>query len=110
MTYAAFRVLIQGEDIMKKLAFALATIATLGLSTTVFAQTSTTASTPQRVQTSQSQTHVTHHVKKWHAASVNDRGLHRGFSHSRHYGYGKNKKVVIKHAPATRTVKTKASS
>jgi hypothetical protein len=99
---------------MNKLAFALATIATLGLSTAVFAQASTTAP-PQRVQ-SQSQTHATHHIKKPHHVGVNkvvvrhDRGLHRGFVHSRHYGYHKNKKVVIKHAPSNRTVKTKASS
>jgi hypothetical protein len=92
---------------MNKLAFALATIATLGLSTAAF------AASPQ--QSAQSQTHATHHVKKLHRAGVNkvvvrhDRGLHRGFVHSRHYGYQKNKKVVIKHTPA-KTVKTKASS
>jgi hypothetical protein len=100
---------------MNKLAFALATIATLSLSTTVFAQAPTTAS-PQRVQPAQSQTHATHHVKKRHHPGVNkvvvrrDRGLHRGFLHSRHYGYAKTKKVVIKHTPATKTVKTKAAS
>jgi hypothetical protein len=100
---------------MNKLAFALATVAALSLSTTVFAQTATTAS-PQRVQSAQSQTHATQHVKKRHRASVNkvvvkhDRGLHRGFLHSRHYGYAKTKKVVIKHTPATKTVKTKAAS
>jgi hypothetical protein len=99
---------------MNKLAFTLATVAALSLSTTVFAQTPTTAS-PQRVQAAQSQMHASQHVKKRHRA-VNkvvvrhDRGLHRGFSHSRHYGYQKNKKVVIKHAPASKTVKTKASS
>src|SRR5436190_3808741 len=99
---------------MNKLAFALATLATLGLSTAVFAQTSTTAS-PQRVPSVQSQTHATHHIKKRHRVGVNkvvvrhDRGLHRGFVHSRHYGYQRNKKVVIKHMPA-KTVKTKASS
>ena len=99
---------------MNKLAFALATIATLSLSTTVFAQASTTAS-PQRVQSAPSQTQATHHVMKRHRAGVNevvgrhDRGLHRGFVHSRHYGYQRNKKVVIKHMPA-KTVKTKAGS
>ena len=35
---------------MNKLAFTLATLAALSLSTAVFAQTSTTASTPQHVQ------------------------------------------------------------
>jgi hypothetical protein len=100
---------------MNKLAFALAAIATLSLSTAVFAQASTAAS-PQRVQSAQSQKHATHHVKKRHHVGVNkvvvrhDRGLHRGFLHSRHYGYQKNKKFVIKHTPATKTVKTKAAS
>jgi hypothetical protein len=100
---------------MNKLAFALATIATLSLSTAVFAQAFTAAS-PQRVQSAQPQTHATQHVKKRHRASVNkvvvrhDRGLHRGFLHSRHYGYAKNKKVIIKHTPTTKTVKTKVAS
>ena len=98
---------------MNKLAFALATVATLGLSTAVFAQASNTAS-PQRVQSARSQTHATHHAKKWHRAGVSkvlvghDGSPHRG-SFSRHYGQ-KSKKVVIKHAPATKTAKTKAAS
>ncbi len=95
---------------MNKLAFALATVAALSLSTAVFAQTSTTASTPQRVQSAQSQAHTTQHVKKRHHASSNkvvrkhDRGLHR------HYGSQKSKKLVTKHAPATKTVKNKVTS
>jgi hypothetical protein len=104
------------EDTVNKLAFALATVAALSLSTTVFAQTSVTA-TPQRVQSTQSPTHAMQHVKKQHHAGMkkvvvrHDRGLHRGFLHSRHYGYQKNKKVVIKHStPVTKAVKTKASS
>jgi len=81
---------------MNKLAFALATVAALGLSTAVFAQTSTTASTPQRIQSMQSQTHVTKHAKKRH--------------HARHYASHKGKKVVVKRTPATKPAKTKASS
>ena len=82
---------------MNKLAFALAAVAALGLSTVAFCQTSTTASTPQqRVQYSQSQTHVTKHVKKRHPA--------------RHYASHKGKKVVVKHTPATKSAKTKAAS
>jgi hypothetical protein len=90
---------------MNKLAFTLATLAALGLSTAVFAQTSTTASPPQRVQSAQplatqqvkqSQTHATKHVKKRH--------------HARHYASHKGKKVVVKHTPTTKTVKTKAAS
>ena len=94
---------------MNKPAFTLATLAALSLSTAVFAQTSTTASTPQHVQSTQSQTHVTHHVKKRHHAATNkvatghERGLHR------HYG-SKNKKVVTKHTPAAKAVKTKVAS
>jgi|307.fasta_scaffold407002_1 hypothetical protein len=88
---------------MNKLAFTLATVAALGLSTAVFAQTSTTASTPKAAQpqaqatqqVKQSQTHATKHVKKRH--------------HARHYASQKGKKVVTKHMPA-KSVKTKAAS
>jgi len=81
---------------MNKLALALATVAALGLGTAAFAQTSTTASTPQqRVQYSQSKTHVTKHMKKRHPARL----------------YASHKaKQVVKHAPATKTVKAKVSS
>jgi hypothetical protein len=96
MTQSIFAVPDPRRISMNKLAFALATVAALGLSTAVFAQTSTTAPTPQRVQSAQSQTHATKHVKKRH--------------HARHYASQKSKKVVIKHAPATKTVKTKAAS
>jgi len=82
---------------MNKLAFALATVAALGLGTAAFAQTSTTASKPQqRVQYSQSQTHATKHANKRHPA--------------RHYASHKGKKVVVKHTPAMKAVKTKAAS
>jgi Rod binding domain-containing protein len=95
---------------MNKLAFTLATVAALGLSTAVFAQTSTTASTPQRVQSAQSQTHATKHAKKRHHTATNKvvrkhaRGLHQ------HYASQKSKKVVTKHTPANKLVKTKAAS
>src|SRR6266567_3731392 len=107
-TQNVFAVPIPRRISMNKFAFALATVAALGLSTAVFAQTSTTASTPQSVQSVQSKTHVTHHVKKRHHAATNKvvrkhyRGLHR------HYASQKGKKVVTKHTPATNTVKTKA--
>jgi hypothetical protein len=81
---------------MNKLAFALATVAALGLSTAVFAQTPAPVATPKAVQSAQPQTHATKHVKKRHNA--------------RHYGSQKGKKVVTKHTPATKTVKTKAAS
>jgi len=107
MTQSVFAVPIPRRISMNKLAFTLATLAALSLSTAVFAQTSTTASTPQRVQSVQSQT--THHVKKRHHAATNkvatghERGLHR------HYG-SKNKKVATKHTPAAKAVKTKVAS
>lgn len=100
---------------MNKLVLALATVATLGLSTAAFAE-DPSASTRERVQpATQSQSHVTHNVKASHRVGVkkvvrHDRGLHRGFSHSRHYGYHKGKKVVIKHAPANRAVKMRTTS
>jgi hypothetical protein len=93
---------------MNKLAFTLGTLAALSLSSAVFAQTYT-ASTPQRDQSAQSQTHVKHHVKKRHHAATSkiatghERGLHE------HYG-SKNKKVVTKRTPAAKAVKTKVAS
>ena len=81
---------------MNQLAFALATVAALSLSTAVFAQTPAPAATPKTVQSAQPQTHVTKHVKKRH--------------HARHYVSQKGKKVVTKHAPATKAMKTKAAS
>jgi hypothetical protein len=94
---------------MSKLAFALATVAALGLSTAVFAQASTTAATPQRVQSAQSKTHVTHHVKKRHHAATSKIATRHDRNLNRHYASQK-KKVVIKHTPANKTVKTKAAS
>jgi hypothetical protein len=86
---------------MNKLAFALATVAALGLSTAVFAQTSSPVSTPKAVQSTQSKTHVTHHAKKRHHAVTSKTSRHNG---------SKSKKVVTKHAPATKAMKTKAAS
>jgi len=81
---------------MNKLAFTLATVAALGLSSVAFAQTSTTASTPKAAQSTQSQTHATKHVKKRH--------------HAPHYASHKGKKVVIKHSPTNKMARTKATS
>src|SRR6185503_7164667 len=100
MTQSVFAVRDPKEDNpMNKFAFALATVAALGLSTATFAQTSTTAATPKPVQSTQpkaqatqqakqSQTHATKHAKKRHQA--------------RHYASHKGKKVVVKHAPVTK--------
>jgi hypothetical protein len=105
---------------MNKLVLTLATVATFGLSTAAFAQnppaSTPTASTQERVQPAQSQAPVAHKVRTSHRASakkavvVRHRTLHRGVSHARHYGHDNGKKVVVKHMPANRTVRTKTSS
>jgi hypothetical protein len=110
---------------MSKLVLALATVAILGMNTAAFAQNPTastptastpTASTQQRVQPAQSQAPVAHKVRASHWAGarkvvvVRHGTLHRGVLHARHYGYDNGKKVVVKHMPASKTVRTKASS
>jgi hypothetical protein len=86
---------------MNKLAFTLATVAALSLGTVAFAQTSATPSSPKAVQSTQSKAHVTKQVKKRHHAATNKTSRHSGSN---------SKKVVTKHAPATKTMKTKAAS
>ena len=80
---------------MNKLAFTLATVVALGLSSAAFAQTSTTPS-PKAALSTQSQTHATKHVKKRH--------------HAPHYASHKGKKLVIKLSPTNKMARTKATS
>jgi Ni/Co efflux regulator RcnB len=101
---------------MKKLALILATAAAFGLTSAAFAQ-GPAASTKEQVQPAQTQSHVTHKMKTSHRRGVrnvvlvrHDRGLHRGFVHSRHYGSDNVKKVVVRHTPTNRTVKAKTAS
>jgi hypothetical protein len=105
---------------MNKLVLALATVATFGLSTVAFAQ-NPAASTPtapkqERVQPAQSQAPGAHKMRTSHrtgvkkAVVVRHRTLHHKVSHARPYGYDAHKKVVGKHMPANRALKTKASS
>jgi hypothetical protein len=105
---------------MNKLVLALATVATFGLSTVAFAQ-NPAASTPtapkqERVQPAQSQAPGAHKMRTSHrtgakkAVVVRHRTLHHKVSHARQYGYDARKKVVGKHMPANRALKTKASS
>jgi CubicO group peptidase (beta-lactamase class C family) len=105
---------------MNKLVLVLTTVATLGLSTAAFAEnapasTPTPASTQQRVQLPQSQRPVIHKMRASHRAGakkvlvVRHRTLHRGV-YARQYGYDSGKKVVVKHVPANKTARTKASS
>jgi hypothetical protein len=75
---------------MKKLIVALAGAAPLWLTIPTLANENF-ASTEQGIQvaaTDVSSTSRRHHVRRHHVHR--DRGLHRGFSHSRHLGYGKH--------------------
>jgi hypothetical protein len=92
---------------MNKLAFTLATVAALSLSTVAFAQTSTTASSPKAAQSMQPRAQATQQVKQPQVQATKHANKRH---HARHYASHKNKKVVIKHTPATKTVKTKAAS
>ena len=69
---------------MRKLAVILATSALFGLAAPAVA---VEAGTATQARTPMAQANVNANVK----AKVvrHDRGLHRGFTHSRHYGYGK---------------------
>jgi hypothetical protein len=56
-------------------------------------------------------------IRDWRRSGVrnvvlvrHDRGLHRGFVHSRHYGSDNVKKVVVRHTPTNRTLKAKTAS
>ena len=104
---------------MNKLVLALAALATFGLTTAAFAQNPTAsspiASTQERIQPAQLQAPAAHKMRANHRAAkkvavVRHRALHHGVSHARHYGFDNGKKVVVKHMPANRTVRTKASS
>jgi len=91
---------------MNKLALTVATVAALSLSTVAFAQTTSAPSAQQRVQPMQSQINATQQGKQSQMRAtqhVNKR------HHARHYASHKGNKVVVKHTPATKTVKTKAS-
>jgi hypothetical protein len=104
---------------MNKLMLALATVATLGLSTAAFAQnpaTSTPAARAQGIQSTQLKAPVAHKMRASHRTNVKKvvvvhrRVLHRGAWYARHHGYDNGKKVVVKHITTTRTPRTKAAS
>jgi hypothetical protein len=112
---------------MNKLVLALATVATFGLSTAAFAQNPTASSpiapTQERVQPAQSQAPGAHKMRTSHRTGAKkvvvvrhrtlhrkvSGTLHRKVSHARHYRYD-NRKVVGKHMPANKTLRTKTSS
>ena len=75
---------------MKKLLVALAGAAALWLTVPTLANEAS-ASTEQDIQTAATDVSAMnrrHHVRSHRVHR--DRGLHRGFSHSRHLGYGKH--------------------
>jgi len=94
---------------MRKFTLAIATTAVLCMAAPAFAIESGTAA---QSRTSDAQTSVSTNAKRMaeldhHSRGVNkvvqhDRGLHRGFTHSHHYGYEKNHGKSV-HAKVTST-------
>ena len=101
---------------MNKLVLVLATAATFGLATAAFAASPSTASTQERVQPAQSHATGAHKMKASHRAGAkkvvagHHRSVHLKASHARHYRHDNGKKVAVKHVPANKTTRTKASS
>lgn len=95
---------------MKKLAFALAAVAALGFTAPSFVSDAAAApgmklaaaDTVVKVKRGHGRGHVTKVITRRDHGMRRDRGLHRGWSHSRHLGA--TKKVIIKHRNG-RTVK-----
>jgi hypothetical protein len=101
---------------MNKLVLVLATVATFSLGTAAFAASPPTASTQERIQPAQSKATGAHKMKASHRASgkkvmvSHHRTGHLKASHARHYRHDNGKKVAVKHVPANKTMRTKASS
>jgi Ni/Co efflux regulator RcnB len=101
---------------MNKLVLVLATAATFGFGTAAFAASPSTAATQERVQPAQSQATGAHKMKASHRAdgkkimARHHRTVHLKASHARHYRHDNGKKVVVKHAPGNKTMRTKVSS
>jgi len=101
---------------MNKLVLVLATAATFGFGTAAFAASPSTASTQERVQPAQSQATGAHKMKASHRAdgkkvmARHHRTVHLKASHARHYRHDNGKKVVVKHVPGNKTMRTKVSS
>jgi hypothetical protein len=82
---------------MRRIAIAFASAGLLALG--IPAATSDTAQAQQRVQLAQADVKVkvrTGDRERRKVVIRGDRGRHVGFSHSRHYGYGRNVTVVKK--------------
>jgi hypothetical protein len=101
---------------MNKLVLVLATAATFGFGTAAFAASPSTAATQERVQPAQSQATGAHKMKASHRAdgkkvmARHHRTVHLKASHARHYRHDNGKKVVVKHVPGNKTMRTKVSS
>jgi len=101
---------------MNKLVLVLATAATFGFGTAAFAASPSTAATQERVQPAQSQATGAHKMKASHRADGKEvmarhhRTVHLKASHARHYRHDNGKKVVVKHVPGNKTMRTKVSS
>jgi hypothetical protein len=100
---------------MNKIMLALATVATLGLSTAAFAQ-NPTPSIKERVQPAQSKASVSHKMRVSHRVGsekfvmAHHHNLHHQSLRPRHYSYDSGTKNFAKHTAAHKTVRTKASS
>jgi len=103
---------------MNKLVLALATAAIFGLSTAAFAQnptlSTTTPSMQSHVRAPQAKAPVAHKTRANNRQGTNKAVVahrynrHHKLLHARHHDHGKN--VVVKHARANTTPKSKASS
>ena len=93
---------------MKKLALALGFAATA----LTFAAAVPASAEDVKLRVGVGEHRMIHRDRPRHVAVVvrHDRGLHRGFVHSRHYGSDNVKKVVVRHTPTNRTVKAKTAS
>ncbi|MGP8101587.1 MAG: hypothetical protein ACLQHL_12670 [Candidatus Cybelea sp.] len=101
---------------MNKIVLALATVATLGLSTAAFAQ-SPKASTQIHVQHVQSLAPGAHKMHASHptgakkvVVAARHGNLRRVTWHPQHFSHAKGKKVAGKHLAAHKTANTKVSS
>lgn len=90
---------------MKKLALALAAAAALGLAVPAFTTNAAQAQESVKVKVR------TGHHQGARAKFVvrHDRGLHRGWSHSRHYGAARHVTIVKKHRGGGVVVKKRIS-
>ena len=92
---------------MRKFALAMAAVAAVAFTAPAFAQT---APAPQRMAQADVKVKVKSgergHMRK-KVVVRHDRGLHRGWSHSRHYGANKKVVVVKKKGPGKTVIKKK---